>query len=332
MGDVAGVGPEIVARVIATHEFKNTCDFVVVGDPGILARALRLIGAQSEVFEIARAVETAPAGTMACWNPGGHSLSDVTPGMVNACAGAAVCDWLVAAGRAALAGEVDAVVTAPLNKAGLRLAGRSEPGHTEILANLSGVNEFGMMLYVPPGPAVRAPAGLGIIHETLHTALRDAPRLISERGIVEKARLLGRFLRGLGVERPRLGVCALNPHSGEGGLFGDEETRVIAPAVERARSPEIEIAGPFPADTLIRRAVHGEFDGVVAMYHDQGHIPIKLIAFDSAVNITLGLPFVRTSPSHGTAYDIAWTGAANPAGMWGAVRAALGCLRAGNRD
>jgi 4-hydroxythreonine-4-phosphate dehydrogenase len=172
------------------------------------------------------------------------------------------------------------------------------------------VREYAMMLYLPPGPAVRGPHGLGIAHVTLHISIASVPGLLSTPAVEATIKLVDRFLRRIGCDRPRVGVCALNPHAGEEGIFGDEETRIIAPAVAAARNSDIAAAGPYPADTLIRRAVLGEFDGLAAMYHDQGHIALKLIAFGTAVNVTLGLPIVRTSPSHGTAFDIAWQGVA----------------------
>jgi 4-hydroxythreonine-4-phosphate dehydrogenase len=179
-----------------------------------------------------------------------------------------------------------------------------------------------MMLYLPPGPAVRGPFGLGIAHVTLHTSVASVPGLLTTPAVRATIGLVDGFLRRLGCAKPRVGVCALNPHAGEEGLFGDEEGRVIAPAVDAAREAGIDAAGPYPADTLIRRAVLSEFDGLAAMYHDQGHIALKLIAFGTAVNVTLGLPIVRTSPSHGTAFDIAWQGKADATGMIEAIRTA----------
>jgi 4-hydroxythreonine-4-phosphate dehydrogenase len=179
-----------------------------------------------------------------------------------------------------------------------------------------------MMLYLPPGNTIRGPYGLGIAHTTLHTSIASVPSLLSEASIRATIGLVDGFLKRLACERPRVGVCALNPHAGEEGLFGDEEARLIAPAVASAQAAGINAQGPYPADTLIRRATLGEFDGITAMYHDQGHIALKLIAFGTAVNVTLGLPIVRTSPSHGTAFDIAWQGQADATGMIEAIRVA----------
>ena len=204
--------------------------------------------------------------------------------------------------------------------AALHLAGRKFPGHTEILAEVCGVQDFGMMLFLPSGGAVKSPLGLGVVHVTLHTSIRRVPDLLTSKGVAEKIELIDGFMRRIGCPTPRVAVCALNPHAGEEGIFGDEESRIIAPAVQTVLSRgRIHVAGPLPADTLFRRAAAGEFDAVVAMYHDQGHIAFKLIGFQSAVNVTLGLPIVRTSPSHGTAFDIAWQHSADPSGMIEAI-------------
>ncbi len=230
----------------------------------------------------------------------------------------------------ALAGRIDGLVTAPLHKAALWRAGHHYPGHTELLAERCGVCDFAMMLYLGPGGSVRGPAGLGVIHVTLHIALRDVFAQLSPAEILTKIRLADRALRplrqfhGLGDSRPTIGVAALNPHAGEEGLFGDEETSVIAPAVEQARAEGIDAVGPLPTDTLMTRARDGQFDAVVAMYHDQGHIALKLLDMHRAVNITLGLPIVRTSVAHGTAFDLAWQGRAESSGMIEAIRVAAG--------
>jgi 4-hydroxythreonine-4-phosphate dehydrogenase len=258
-----------------------------------------------------------------CWNPGSDDVLPVPLGRIDARAGRAAYDYLVGATRAALAGRVDAIVTAPLNKAALHAAGLNFPGHTEILASECNVAEVAMMLYLPPGGLLQNPAGLGVAHATLHTSIRSVPDLLTKDRVRETIALLHRFLKSIGVEMPRIGVCALNPHAGEQGLFGDEESRIIAPAVQAAQAANVEAQGPIPADALMRRAAAGEFDGVVAMYHDQGHIALKLLGFDRAVNITLGLPIVRTSPSHGTAFDIAGKGIANADGFREAIRMAV---------
>lgn len=336
MGDAAGIGPEVLVRAVLDARLREQCVPIAVAHPEVLRRTGQMLGASLEIVEVEspddfrkpeRGPEgEAPARKLVCWVPPWKPASDdvleVAPGKIHAATGRAAYDCLVTAAQAALTGQVDAVTTAPLNKAALRAAGFNYPGHTEILAEVCGVASFGMMLYLPPGETVKSPHGLGVVHTTLHTSVRSVPDLLSSEAIAGKIELMDGFLRQLGCESPRVAVCALNPHAGEDGLFGDEESRLIQPAVEAATATGLNATGPLPADTLLRRAVLGEFDGVVAMYHDQGHIALKLIGFDRAVNITLGLPIVRTSPSHGTGFDIVGRGKASPDGMIAAVRVA----------
>lgn len=325
MGDVAGIGPEILARVLTSQDMLTQCRPLVVGDAIVLERACELLQVQiplREVETVAEAWETQDGNAIPVWNPSTAATADVPPGRVDGRAGKGAYEWLVAATRAALRKEVDTIVTAPLSKAALHAGGHHYPGHTEILAEECGVNDFAMMLYLPHCSIVKGPCGLGVVHVTLHTSIASVPGLLSTETIFEKIGLMDRFLKRMGCATPRIGVCALNPHAGEEGLFGDEEARLIAPAVVAARQQSIGADGPAPADTLLQRAVHGAYDGVVAMYHDQGHIALKLIAFQKAVNVTLGLPIIRTSPSHGTGFDISWRGMADDGGMREAIRVA----------
>lgn len=324
LGDVTGIGPEVVARAVADPTVRQCCNLFVIGDGRVLGDALRLVGnsiAPVECKSLAEAAAEDGSNAIPVWNPV-EPLPEVLIGQTCPRAGHAAYRWLVAATDAALAQEIDGIVTAPLSKAALHAAGHCYPGHTEILAERCGVKNFAMMLYLPPGRYVRGPFGLGIAHTTLHTSIASVPALLNQARIQSTVALVDLFLQRLGCSSPRIGVCALNPHAGEGGLFGHEETDVIAPAVDLSKRAGIDAIGPLPADTLIRRAVSGEFDGLTAMYHDQGHIALKLIAFGTAVNVTLGLPIVRTSPSHGTAYDIAWQGKADATGMVEAIRTA----------
>ena len=324
MGDVAGIGPEVVVRACADADVQRACRPIVVGNPVVLQRAALLINSPIRVVPVDEHDDGEhPGDVIACWNPSTGEAADVQPGRNDPRAGRAAYDYLVAATRATLDDRFDAIVTAPISKAALHAAGLNYPGHTEILAELCGTNRFAMMLYLPTGDRVVSPHGLGVAHVTLHTSVASVPQLLSTSGVLEKIELINGFMRSVGCGKPRLAVCALNPHAGEDGLFGDEERLVIAPAVERARGADIDVTGPLPADTLFRRAANGEFDGIVAMYHDQGHIAFKLIGWDRAVNVTLGLPIVRTSPSHGTAFDIAWTGTASADGMREAIRIAV---------
>ena len=320
MGDVAGVGPELVARVLLDPTTSTLCRPVVCGHPDILHRALELHSNSREVVVVSDLSQAAESNSdILCLASGSDDLTEIEPGRVDARCGQAAYDALIHAIDLALGGDVDGVVTAPLNKAALHAAGIQYPGHTEILAERCEVSDFAMMLYLPPGSAVQGEFGLGVAHVTLHTSIRSVPDLLSTEAIREKIRLMDSFLRQIGHPSPRIGVAALNPHAGEEGLFGDEESRLIQPAVEQEYALGTNVSGPIPADALMRRAAAGEFDGVVAMYHDQGHIALKLLGFDQAVNITLGLPIIRTSPSHGTAYDIAWQGQADVTGMQGAM-------------
>ena len=328
MGDPAGVGPETIVGAWADPVFHDHCRAVVVGHPEILRRAAGLLAADVTIVEVGSPGEVEPASrTLPCLAAVADEALEIRPATVDPRAGQAAYDALVAAVELALAGRVDAVTTAPLNKWSLHAAGHSYPGHTELLAERCGADDVAMMLYLAPGEWVRGRAGLGVVHVTLHTALGDVCRRLTHQGILVKARLADAAMRAMlpevGLDRPpRIGVCALNPHAGEQGLFGDEEERIILPAVEQALAEDISIVGPLPADTLLVRAAAGDFDAVVAMYHDQGHIPLKLLGMHRAVNITLGLPIVRTSVAHGTAFDLAWQGRAETSSMLEAVRVA----------
>ena len=352
-GDVAGIGPEVVVRSIAQNSFGDKERIVLIGHPEIFRRAAEMFGFELRFFELQPEYENAAAfhealndsdnrGLIPCWNPAGDGVLKSPLREVSALAGDAAFQYLVSAIQLVQQGFADAIVTAPLNKEALHLAGHHYPGHTEILAEKCGVADFAMMLHLPEAALAQWRAmlrgsgqsmdagqfvghGISIAHVTLHTSVASVPDLLTVDGVSEKIGLMAGFLRQIRCRREAIAVCALNPHGGENGLFGDEEQRIIRPAVERSRQEVPNVTGPLPVDTLIRRAILGEFDGVVAMYHDQGHIPVKLIGFDSAVNITLGLPIVRTSPTHGTAYDRAWNPAtpADCSGMKEAIRMAI---------
>jgi 4-hydroxythreonine-4-phosphate dehydrogenase len=318
MGDVAGIGPEIIAR--AWPELLAVCCPVVVGDPIWLKRALDSIGGNAEIAIVRTPSEIeATAQVVPCLPGSRQDLHHVVPGRIDPSAGRAAYDFLCAAIDLALAKQADGIVTAPLQKEGLHAAGLHYPGHTEILAERTGSRAFGMMLYAR-SPAI--PHGLGVVHVTLHMALRDVFQHLSTAAVLEKIHLLRGVMRRLAAREPRLAVAALNPHASDGGLFGDEEERLIRPAVVAAKSDGMNVSGPWPADTLFLRARKGEFDGIVAMYHDQGHIALKLLGPWELVNITVGLPLIRTSVAHGTAYDIAGKGVADPASLIEAARVA----------
>ncbi len=329
LGDINGIGPEVAVRAVLDERVLASCEPIVLAPRELATEVLRRTGQRGVAVDDAGATGLAKTNTIVCSADSEIATPLIEPSQVTAAAGLFAYDSLCRAIRLAQAGELDAICTAPINKAALAAAGVSFPGHTEILADECGVDDFAMMLHLsaPALAALRSllrgdvknPAGLAIAHVTLHTSIASVPQLFTRQSIVEKTGLVHNFLKRLGIVSPRIGVCALNPHAGEDGLFGSEETEVITPAVNQARYVGFDAHGPFPADTLIRRAILGEFHGVVAMYHDQGHIPVKLIGFDQAINVTLGIPIVRTSPTHGTAFDIAWQGVANPCGMIEAV-------------
>lgn len=328
LGDVAGVGPEIVARAWGDPRLHSAARPVVVGGAAALRREVGRLGVPVEVrpVEAPDQVEPDPR-VMPCLEAAAEDLEGIAPGRVSARAGRAAHDFLVRAIDLARSGRVDAITTLPLNKEALHAAGVEHPGHTEILAERCGVRDFAMMLYLDPGAAPNG-HGLGVLHATLHVALREVSGLLTVDRVRRTIALADRALRPLtGGKAPRIAVAGLNPHAGENGLFGREEIEVIAPAVAEARAEGIEVSGPIAADTLFARALAGEFDAAVAMYHDQGHVALKTIGFDRVVNVTLGLPIVRTSVAHGTAFDIAGQGRAKTASLLEAVRVAARLAR-----
>jgi 4-hydroxythreonine-4-phosphate dehydrogenase len=294
MGDPAGIGPEIVLRALASAE-RPDADWTVYGP----AEALR---ARARRFAL-------PFPSQPVVDVGG---GDVALGAVSAAAGRAAADAVLRAVKDAQAGLVDGIVTAPLNKESLSAAGHPWPGHTEMLADAAGVSDVAMMF-------VGGPLRVALL--TVHRALRTVPDAITTPEVVRVGRLVHRELPRFGGEGA-IAFCGLNPHAGEGGLFGDEESRVLRPALEALRREGIDVAGPLPADSVFVRAWRGDFGAVVACYHDQGLIPVKLAAFGQAVNVTLGLPFVRTSVDHGTGFDIVGKGVAEEGSLLAAMRLA----------
>ncbi|MFM9059767.1 MAG: 4-hydroxythreonine-4-phosphate dehydrogenase PdxA [Planctomycetaceae bacterium] len=333
-GDPAGIGPEVVCAAWAATPAHAVARLRVVADPEVLAAALagrRGIPVLSRVVVAADDARDSRADELLVIPaaPGGIREADpAAPGDL-AARGAAAAAAVTTATALVRAGRAAALVTGPLHKEALRAAGHDAPGHTELLARACGLPDdaASMMLWLPP--AADGSGGLGVVHATLHEPLRAAVARLTTPGIVAAGRRLAPLLEALLGRRPRIAVAALNPHGGEGGLFGDEEARLVAPAVAELRAAGLDVAGPLPADTLFLRASRGAFDGVVALYHDQGHIPIKLLGMHRAVNVTLGLPLVRTSVAHGTALDIAGTGAADPASMLAAIAAAVRLVAAG---
>jgi 4-hydroxythreonine-4-phosphate dehydrogenase len=302
MGDPNGIGPEVVVKALAMRGAEY--DAVVFGSRDVLYAASELAGAFPE-YKLVEAFEL--------------GMSGVAPGKVDRAAGEASLSYIRAAVAAAMAGEIDAVVTAPISKESTHLAGSPYPGHTEMLKDLTGAENAVMMF---EGGKFR------VVLVTIHTALSNVPGLITKERVLSTILITHESLRTLfEIDSPRIAVCGLNPHAGESGAFGNEEIVHITPAVLEARKSGIDAEGPYPADTLFYHANKGKWDAVVAMYHDQGLIPFKMLSFEKGVNMTAGLPIIRTSPDHGTAYDIAWKGIADPSSMKAAIDVAAALAR-----
>jgi 4-hydroxythreonine-4-phosphate dehydrogenase len=311
MGDPCGIGPEIIAKLYSDAAYLPPT--LVLGDEGLLKRAVRLLSLPLTV-EIIESPEDFQfsANTIPVISLSGLP-QDLPFGQLNAAAGKAAFDYIRAGIDLALQKRIRAMVTAPINKEALRLAGFHYPGHTEILADFSGTKDFAMMLMNDD---------LRVILVTIHVSLREAIEQVTMESELRTIRLAHQAMTQLGIARPRIAVAGLNPHAGEHGLFGAEDESVIRPAIQKAQTEGIEVSGPWPGDTVFMTARQGQFDIVVAQYHDQGLIPVKYLGVDEGVNITVGLPFVRTSVDHGTAFDIAGTGQASHASLRVAVEQA----------
>lgn len=303
MGDASGVGPEIVLLAASNGALLGD-DVVVYGDASILRSGQARLGVDVPVRVLVSPADVRP-GTLDVIDLARLTADDHRPGVLDRASGAAARDYVLAATDAALAGDVAAIVTMPMNKEATQLSDPTFVGHTELVAERCGVSSVTMML-----TAEHDRGALAVTHVSTHCSLRDAIDRARADRVLDVIRLTheatGRFLPS-----PRIAVCGLNPHAGEHGLFGSEDIEQIVPAIEAARSEGIDAEGPLPADTVFFQAVHRfRYDAIVVMYHDQGHAPMKLLAFDTGVNVTLGLPIIRTSVDHGTAFDIAWTGQA----------------------
>ncbi|ULR44833.1 4-hydroxythreonine-4-phosphate dehydrogenase PdxA [Rhizobium sp. K102] len=299
MGDPCGIGPEIIARVFADGLPEQA---VVIGDAKVMERAVRALNLPLQVQPIASVDDALPdSGLIAVLNVS-HLPDDLPIGQVDARAGRASYDYVARAIDEALAGNIGAIVTAPINKEAMKQGGLHYPGHTEILAERTGTDKFAMML---------ANDELRVILVTIHVSLRDAIDLVTEDSVFRTIELAHRAGKAYGIASPRVAVAGLNPHAGENGMFGREDLDIIAPAISRAQEVGINASGPWPGDTIFMRARRGEFDIVIAQYHDQGLIPVKYLGIDNGVNVTIGLPFIRTSVDHGTAFDIAGQGKAD---------------------
>ena len=315
IGDPAGVGPEIVARAVADPSLGKMARMLVFGTATVLERALRVVGERVSLRVVPNPRDAAFApGIVDVVDLAPEVREGVEPGVVQAPAGRAAFEFVRTAIEAAVAREVDAIATAPVNKESLREAGVPYLDHTAMLGGLTGSPDP-MTLFVLDR--------LRIFFLTRHVPLSEACRQITEERVLEGLRRANEELGRVGMEPPRLAVAALNPHAGDGGLFGSEDDDQIAPAVARAQTLGIAASGPIPADSVFYQARMGRFDAVLSLYHDQGHIAAKTVDFERTVSVTMGLPFIRTSVDHGTAFDIAWQGKASAVGMQEAVRVAV---------
>jgi 4-phospho-D-threonate 3-dehydrogenase / 4-phospho-D-erythronate 3-dehydrogenase len=314
MGDPAGIGPEVVLKAVAEEEVRRLCLPLIIGDAQLLAHTARTLDLQCG-YDIIRREEPIPyelpeAVIFHLDNIAGY----IEPGIESGAAGKAAAAYIETAVELCAAGSIDAIATAPINKRALFLGGYSFPGHTEFLAHLTGTEEYAMAFVA---------ANLRIVLLSTHVPLAEAIRMVDRDRLIRVINLTHRELRRWGIDRPRVAVAALNPHGAEGGLFGVEEASEIVPAIEACRGvDDLNVQGPFSADTVFLRASRGEFDAVVACYHDQAMIPVKCLSFGEAVNVTLGLPFIRTSVDHGTAFDIAGKGLAEHSSMVAAIKLA----------
>jgi len=303
MGDASGIGPEIIAKFFAAGV---SAPAIVIGDAGCLERAVQAVHLPLTVRSITSPKDAkAQAGTIDVLSLS-NLPADLPLGKVDPRSGQAAFDYITTAIDLALKSEIAGIVTAPIHKEALKAAGIPYPGHTEILADRSGTSDFAMML---------ANDELRVILVTIHVALKNVPDLITKARVLKTITLAHTACRAYGIAEPRIAVAGLNPHAGEGGLFGHEDDTEIAPAIHKAQSKGMNVSGPFAGDTVFMRARRGEFDIVVAQYHDQGLIPVKYMGIEHGVNVTIGLPFIRTSVDHGTAFDIAGKGIADASSL-----------------
>ena len=313
MGDVNGVGPEILVKALANAEFREYCDVVVLGSVEAYCTAQLEVGGGLDPVEVESMEEASALREGIAVFECNTSPPIRRPGVLDAEAGRAAMEWLEVAVEYAITGYLSGIVTCPINKEGIRLAGYEACGHTDYIAKRTNTSEYRMCLFTDT---------MRIVHISGHVSLRRALDQVTKTRIVDSIRMGHDAMTRLGLKRKRIAVARLNPHASEAGRFGDEERREIAPAIEVCRAEGIACSGPYPADTVFKRMRDGEFDMVVAMYHDQGHIPLKLIAMDEGVNVTLGIPIVRTSVDHGTAFDIAGKGTAREHSLIAAMRLA----------
>lgn len=315
MGDPSGIGPEIVLKSFLDEDIRKN-RLVVIGDFDIMRAMANKLEIQSfKLNKVKNIIDCQfSKDTLNIYDMDNVEISKLEPGTVQAMSGNAAFEYVKKATELALAKEIDGIATAPLNKESMHKAGHLYPGHTEILAKFSGTKDYAMFLY---------DEALKVVHVSTHISLLDAIRNLRKERVATVIGLAHDTMTKLGYENPKIAVAGINPHAGEGGLFGDEEIREIIPAIELKVSEGLNVEGPVPPDTVFLKAKEGQYDVVVAMYHDQGHIPLKLLGFHSGVNVTVGLPIIRTSVDHGTAFGKAWKGTANESSMKEAIKLAV---------
>ena len=319
MGDPCGIGPEVVAKALADPRVYDSCRPLVVGSSYAMERAVGLSGVPLRVTATEDPGSAGEDdGVIEVLDIGNLNPEDITVGEINPACGKAAMEWVTRAGELALAGTVGGLATAPLNKEAASLAGYKSIGHMELLQELSGVRTVATMLMA---------RNLRVVHLTTHRSLRVACDYVKRDRILDYLRLSHEAFVSYGFREPRIAAAALNPHGSDGGLLGNEEAEEITPAVEAARIEGINAVGPIPADIVFHHAAEGRYDAVLAMYHDQGHIPVKVYGFEESITANLGLPFVRTSVDHGTAFDIAGKGIATHTSMLEAIRLAVALVK-----
>lgn len=338
MGDAAGIGPEIIVKALAHKDIYSLCEPIVIGSPAILEKASQLIPTVNTERKKRKlkinSINSPEQASATCGTIDVLDVSSIVPeeicfGTIDARAGAAAVKSIETATHLAMLGELDAITTAPICKAAINRAGSPHPGHTEMLAAFTNTPDVVMMLCTPEALSANADSGIkkkyvgfAVSFVTNHIPVADVPKSLSIERIVKVIRITQQALIRCGISEPRLAVAGLNPHAGENGMFGDEEERFIRPAISQVQAPNATIDGPLPADALFVKANQGQWHAVIAMYHDQGNIPIKLLGFGELVNVALGLPIIRTSVDHGTAFDIAGQGIASESSLIAALKCA----------
>lgn len=314
MGDPCGIGPEVVTKALAQGQVRALCTPLVIGNTKVLRQAISVSAVSLRVHEANHPADINPGHeTVSILDPHNLNYEDITVGQVSPAAGKASMEWAELAARLCMGAGVRAMATAPVNKEAASAAGYEQIGHMELLQSLTGAEQVATMLMS---------RGLRVVHLTTHRSVRRACDAVTRENVLAKIRLTDEYFKKWGFDHPRIGVAALNPHASDGGLLGDEEATAIGPAVNDARADGIDATGPVPADTVFNQAIDGRYDAALCMYHDQGHIPVKVYGFEESVSVNLGLPLIRTSVDHGTAFDIAGRGIAQEISMVEAIKLA----------